>query len=51
MFRVDVIAKEDEWPPMGLIIHDDEIIDDLRRDLLPEPYRDFIYEGSKPLTP
>jgi hypothetical protein len=30
MFRVDVRGKENVWPAMGLIIHDHEIIDDLR---------------------
>ena len=47
MFRVDVIGKEKEWPPMGLIIHDDEVIDDLHREYLPAEFRDFVYEGSK----
>src|SRR5947207_15026113 len=36
MFRVDVLGKEKEWPAMGVIIHDDEIIDDLRREYLPD---------------
>jgi hypothetical protein len=49
MFRVDVLGKENEWPAMGLIIHDDEIIDDLRREFLPLPFRSFVYEGAKPL--
>ena len=46
MFRVDVVGKEKEWPAMGLIIHDDEIIDDLKRDFLPEEFRSIIYEGG-----
>jgi hypothetical protein len=50
MFRIDVVGKEIEWPPMGLIIHDDEILDDLRREFLPEEFRQFAYDGSKPLT-
>src|SRR5262245_48887641 len=33
--RVDVSGKEKEWPAMGVIIHDDEIIDDLQREFLP----------------
>ncbi|HZS63561.1 MAG TPA: hypothetical protein VFA53_03545 [Xanthobacteraceae bacterium] len=48
-FRVDVIGKENEWPAMGLLIHDDEIIDDLRREFLPEEFRDIAYPGSKRL--
>jgi hypothetical protein len=49
MFRVDVIGKENVWPAMGIIIHDDEIIDDLQREYLPEEFRGIIYEGSKRL--
>lgn len=49
MFRVDVIGKENEWPAMGLIIHDDEIIDDLQREFLPTEFRNIVYEGSKPM--
>lgn len=47
MFRVDVVGKENVWPAMGLIIHDDEIIDDLLREFLPEKFRHIEYEGSK----
>ncbi len=47
MFRVDVIGKEKEWPAMGLVIHDDGIIDDLRREFLPEKFRSIVYEGTK----
>src|SRR5689334_13482696 len=39
MMQVDVRGKENEWPAMGVIIHDDEIIDDLQRDFLPEEFR------------
>ena len=49
MFRVDVVGKESAWPPMGLIIHDDEIIDDLKRELLPPELRHVVYEGARPL--
>ncbi len=48
-FRVDVIGKENEWPAMGLLIHDNEIIDDLQREFLPEEFRDIIYSGSRRL--
>ena len=40
MFRVDVVGKENEWPAMGLIIHENEIVDDLHREFLPEEFRD-----------
>jgi hypothetical protein len=33
---VDVPGKEKEWPRMGLTIRKHEIIDGLRRDLMPE---------------
>jgi hypothetical protein len=47
MFRVDVPGKENVWPAMGVIIHDDEIIDDLRREFLPDEFRNIVYEDSK----
>jgi hypothetical protein len=47
MFRIAVLGKEDVWPAMGVIIHDDEIIDDLQREYLPEAFRGIVYEGSK----
>jgi hypothetical protein len=47
MFRVDVVGKENEWPAMGIIIHDDGIIDDLKREYLPEEFRHVVYEGTK----
>lgn len=50
MFRVDVIGKENEWPAMGLVIHEDEIVDDLHREYLPDKFRDFVYEGSRRLV-
>jgi hypothetical protein len=50
MFRVDVVGKENEWPAMGLIIHENEIVDDLHREFLPEEFRDLVYEGSKPFV-
>jgi hypothetical protein len=33
---VDVVGKEKEWPRMGITVRRDEIIDDLRREYLPE---------------
>lgn len=47
-FRVTPLGTENTWPGMGLIIHDDEIIDDLQREFLPEEFRSLRYEGSKP---
>jgi hypothetical protein len=35
------------WPAMGLVIHDDGIIDDLQREYLPKAFRNIVYEGSK----
>lgn len=48
MFRVDVPGTENDWPAMGLVIHHDEIIDDLRREFLPAEFRDFVYEDARP---
>jgi hypothetical protein len=45
--RVDVPGTENVWPAMGVIIHDDEIIDDLQREYLPQEFRSIAYEGSK----
>jgi len=50
MFRVAVLGKENAWPAMGVIIHDDEIIDDLQREFLPEAFRNIVYESSKRLV-
>ncbi len=47
MFRIAPLGKENVWPAMGLVIHDDEIIDDLRREFLPEAFRHIEYQGSK----
>src|SRR5262245_3192542 len=41
--RVDVPDKENVWPGMGLILHDDRIIDDLKRDYLPDEFRNIVY--------
>ncbi|MFL9825565.1 hypothetical protein [Rhodoplanes sp. SY1] len=44
---VDIPGTEDRWPPMGLIIHRDEIIDDLQRSYFPTEFQDLAYEGSR----
>jgi hypothetical protein len=47
---LDVPGKENEWPPMGVTIRRHEIIDGLRREYLPEPYRRLVIPGSTPGT-
>jgi hypothetical protein len=41
--RVDVPGTENTWPGMGLIIFNDEIVDELRRDYLPAEFRNISY--------
>jgi len=43
---VDVPGKETEWPPMGLAITKEKVIDDLRREYLPQEYRDIVYDRA-----
>lgn len=47
---VHVPGTKPAWPAMGLKIRTNEIIDGLQRQYLPEPYRSFRYEGSRPGT-
>lgn len=47
---IAVRDKLDVWPPMGLVVRSHEIIDGLKRQYLPEPYRSFQYKGSRPGT-
>ncbi len=49
VIAVDVPGKE-HWPPMGVTIRDHEIIDGLRRDVLPPEFKDFKIPGSRPGT-
>ncbi len=44
---VEVCGLDEEWPGMGLIIRQDEIIDELQRRYFPEEFRHFFYQGSK----
>jgi hypothetical protein len=44
-FTVD--PGKEKWPGMGIIIRDDEIIDELQREHLPEEFRSFVYRGTK----
>ena len=49
--EVFVISPEEKVildPDSGLILRADGIIDALDRSSLPEKYRDFVYEGSRP---
>ena len=41
-------GKEKIWPAMGLVIRDDEIIDGLQRQYLPQEFQSIEYEGSRP---
>lgn len=45
-----VIGLYGPWPRMGLIVHNDEIVDGLQRQHLPREFRDIRYENSKPWT-
>jgi hypothetical protein len=47
---LDIPGKENLWPPMGVTIRDHEIIDGLRREFLPEPYRRLVIQGGRPGT-
>jgi len=47
MFAVDIPGKETEWPPMGLIVRENEIIDGLQRQYFPPEYQSIQYEGSR----
>lgn len=50
VMAVSVPGTEGRWPPMGLTIRAHETIDGLKREYLPEPYRSYRYEGSRPGT-
>jgi hypothetical protein len=50
VLAVDVPGKEGVWPPMGLTIRQQEIIDGLRRDFLPKEFQDLKFGGSRPGT-
>ena len=41
-------GAENAWPAMGLVVSEDEIIDGLQRQYLPEEFRAIEYEGSRP---
>ncbi len=41
--RIDVPDKRDIWPGMGLFVRSDEIIDELRRDVLPPEFSEMTF--------
>jgi len=45
-----VSGKDKSWPLMGLTIRRHEIVDGLRRDVLPEVFRTYRYADSRPGT-
>lgn len=44
---VDIPEKKDVWPGMGLVIAENEIVDELEREYLPREFKDLMYEGSR----
>jgi hypothetical protein len=40
-------ASHEDWPNMGISIHDGEIVDDLQRQYFPKEFQDLVYEGSR----
>lgn len=44
---VAVPGTENDWPGMGLIVYDGEIIDELQREFLPQEFQSIKYKGSK----
>jgi hypothetical protein len=49
--QVDVCGKEKIWPGMGVIVYEDEIVDELRREFLPERFRDTVFGTISTETP
>jgi hypothetical protein len=47
---VDVLQKWGAWPPMGVTIRSQEMIDGLQRQYLPPEFQDFKIPGSRPGT-
>lgn len=43
MMTIHVQSPEESAPGMGLIIYPDEVVDELRRDFLPEEFRNVIF--------
>jgi hypothetical protein len=49
--QVNVPGTEEIWPGMGVIVYADEIVDELRRDVLPERFRDIVFGTVSTETP
>jgi len=49
VIAVDVPGKE-HWPRMGVTIRNHELIDGLRREVLPPDFKEFKIPGSRPGT-
>jgi hypothetical protein len=47
---IDVPGTEGSWPPMGLIIRRDGIIDGLQREHFTSEFQNLRFEGSRPGT-
>jgi hypothetical protein len=43
---IDIPGKED-WPPMGLVIRDHEVVDNLRREFFPAEFRSLSYPDNR----
>ena len=41
--QVAVLGKEQTWPGMGIFIYNDQIVDELQRDYLPDEFRKYSY--------
>jgi hypothetical protein len=46
--RLYMAPKGHDWPPMGLTLMPDEIIDELKREYLPPEVRSLSYPGMRP---
>jgi hypothetical protein len=44
---VHVPGTEKSWPPMGLIIRAQEIVDGLQRQYFPKEFQSYQYQGSR----
>jgi hypothetical protein len=49
VIAVDIPGKENDWPSMGLVIRDDEIVDGLKREYFPSEFQNIRYERRRPI--
>jgi hypothetical protein len=49
VIAIDIPGKENEWPSMGLVVRDEEIVDGLKREYFPNEFQNIQYEGSRPM--